>query len=53
MASGLYAPLLAGMASANKWGLLGAARTVIQLLSYEVVTGLSIMAPLMMVGRRS
>ncbi|BDY13289.1 NADH-quinone oxidoreductase subunit NuoH [Hydrogenimonas cancrithermarum] len=53
MASGLFAPLLAGMASANKWGLLGAARTAIQLLSYEVVTGLSILAPLMLVGSLS
>ncbi len=53
MASGLYAPLLAGMASSNKWGLLGAARTAVQLLSYEVVTGLSILAPLMLVGSLS
>ena len=53
MASGLYGPLLAGMASSNKWGLLGAARTAIQLLSYEVVTGLSILAPLMLVGSLS
>lgn len=53
MASGLYGSLLAGMASANKWSLLGAARTAIQLLSYEVVTGLSVLAPLMMVGSLS
>ncbi len=53
MATGLYGPLLAGMAQANKWGLLGGARTAIQLLSYEVVTGLSILAPLMMVGSLS
>jgi NADH-quinone oxidoreductase subunit H len=53
MASGLYGPLLGGMAQANKWGLLGGARTAIQLLSYEVVTGLSILAPLMLVGSLS
>ncbi len=53
MAVGMYAPLLSGMASNNKWSLLGAARTVIQFLSFEVVTGLSIIAPLMMVGSLS
>jgi NADH-quinone oxidoreductase subunit H len=53
MATGLYGPLLGGMAQANKWGLLGGARTAIQLLSYEVVTGLSLIAPLMLVGSLS
>jgi len=53
MASGLYGPLLAGMAQANKWGILGSARTAIQFLSYEVVTGLSILAPIMIVGSLS
>ena len=53
MAVGMYAPLLSGMASSNKWSLLGAARTAIQFLSFEVVTGLSIIAPLMMVGSLS
>lgn len=53
MASGLYGPLLGGMAQANKWGLLGGARTAIQLLSYEVVTGLAMLAPLMLVGSLS
>ncbi len=53
MAVGMYAPLLGGMASNNKWSLLGAARTVIQMLSFEVVTGLSLIAPLMMVGSLS
>jgi NADH-quinone oxidoreductase subunit H len=50
MASGLYGPLLAGMAQANKWGIIGSARTAIQFLSYEVVTGLSLLAPIMIVG---
>ena len=53
MATGLYGPLLGGMSQANKWGLLGGARTAIQLLSYEVVTGISILAPLMLVGSLS
>jgi NADH-quinone oxidoreductase subunit H len=53
MASGLYGPLLAGMSQANKWGIIGAARTAIQFLSYEVVTGLSILAPIMLVGALS
>ena len=51
--AGLYGPLLAGMSSNNKWALLGGARTAIQLLSFEVVTGLSILAPLMIVGSLS
>ncbi len=53
MAAGLYGPLLAGMSQSNKWGLLGAARTATQFLSYEVVTGLSLLAPIMMVGSLS
>ena len=50
---GIYGPLLAGMSSANKWSLLGAARTVVQMLSFEVVSGLSILAPIMMIGSLS
>ena len=53
MAAGLYGPLLAGMAQSNKWGIIGSARTAIQFLSYEVVTGLSLLAPIMMVGSLS
>jgi NADH-quinone oxidoreductase subunit H len=53
MGIGMYGPLLAGMSSNNKWAILGAARAVIQLLSFEVVTGLSILAPLMLVGSLS
>jgi len=53
MAAGLYGPLLAGMAQANKWGIIGSARTAIQFLSYEVVTGLSLLAPIMLVGSLS
>jgi len=50
---GVYGPLLAGMSSANKWSLLGAARAVVQMLSFEVVSGLSILAPIMMIGSLS
>jgi NADH-quinone oxidoreductase subunit H len=51
--AGMYAPLLAGMSSANKWSLLGGARVVVQLLSFEVITALSILAPIMIVGSLS
>jgi NADH-quinone oxidoreductase subunit H len=51
--AGMYAPLLAGMSSANKWSLLGGARVVVQLLSFEVITALSILAPIMLVGSLS
>ena len=50
MAVGLYGPLLGGMASANKYSLLSAARGAAVFISYEVITGLSLIAPLMMVG---
>ncbi|MGM0533072.1 MAG: NADH-quinone oxidoreductase subunit NuoH [Campylobacterota bacterium] len=53
MGAGLYGPLLAGMSQANKWGLLGAARTTVQFLSYEVVTGLAILSPIMLIGSLS
>ncbi|WP_408941438.1 NADH-quinone oxidoreductase subunit NuoH [Helicobacter sp. MIT 99-5507] len=52
-AVGMYGPLLAGMSSNNKYSLLGAARAVSQLLSFEVVSGLSILAPIMIVGSLS
>jgi len=53
MAIGLYGPLLGGMASANKYSLISAARAAAVFISYEVVTGLSILAPIMMVGSLS
>jgi NADH-quinone oxidoreductase subunit H len=53
MAAGLYGPLLAGMAQANKWGIIGSARTAVQFLSYEVITGFSLLAPIMLVGSLS
>ncbi|MCF6310297.1 MAG: NADH-quinone oxidoreductase subunit NuoH [Sulfurimonas sp.] len=53
MGVGLYGPLLGGMASANKFALISAARGAAVFISYEVVTGLSILAPIMMVGSLS
>ncbi|MDQ7043907.1 MAG: NADH-quinone oxidoreductase subunit NuoH [Sulfurimonas sp.] len=53
MAIGLFGPLLGGMASANKFALLSAARAAAVFISYEVVTGLSALAPIMMVGSLS
>ncbi len=52
-ATSMYGPLLAGMSSNNKYSLLGAARAVSQLISFEVVSGLSILAPIMIVGSLS
>ncbi|QKF72329.1 NADH:quinone oxidoreductase I, membrane subunit H [Aliarcobacter faecis] len=51
--AGHYGALLGGMSSASKWALLGGARTTIQLLSYEVVSGLALISPLMLVGSLS
>ncbi len=50
MAAGFYGPLLGSLASSNKFALLSAARAAAIFISYEVVTGLSLLAPLMMVG---
>ena len=50
MAIGLYGPLLGGLASANKFALISTARAASVFISYEVITGLSLLAPLMMVG---
>jgi NADH-quinone oxidoreductase subunit H len=53
MASGFYGPLLGGIASSNKYSLLGGARTAIQLISYEVVSGLALLGPILLVGSLS
>ena len=53
MGAGLYGPLLGGMASANKWSLISAARAASVFISFEVITGLSLLAPLMFVGSLS
>jgi NADH-quinone oxidoreductase subunit H len=51
--AGMYAPLLAGLGSANKWSILGGARAVVQILSFEVITALAILAPIMITGSLS
>jgi NADH-quinone oxidoreductase subunit H len=53
MGAGLYGPLLGGLASANKWALISTARAASIFISYEVITGLALLAPLMMVGSLS
>ncbi len=53
MATGMYGPLFAGVSSRSKWALLGGARTMIQLLSFEVVAGFALLSPLMIVGSMS
>ncbi len=53
MGIGLYGPLLGGLASANKWALISTARAASIFISYEVITGLALLAPLMMVGSLS
>lgn len=50
---GIYAPLLGGLASGSKYSLIGSARAAIQLLSFEVVSTITILAPLMVVGSLS
>ncbi|MCH5321989.1 MAG: NADH-quinone oxidoreductase subunit NuoH [Helicobacter sp.] len=52
-AVGLYGPLLGGISANSKWSILGAARATVQLLSFEVVSGLSLLAPIMLVGSLS
>lgn len=52
-AVGIYAPLLAGLSSNSKYSLIGGSRACIQVLSFEVVSGLSILAPIMLVGSLS
>lgn len=52
-AVGIYAPLLAGLSSNSKYSLIGAARACIQLLSFEVVSTLSILGPIILVGSLS
>jgi NADH-quinone oxidoreductase subunit H len=53
MSIGMYGPLFAGVSSRSKWALLGGARTMIQMLSFEVVSGFALLAPLMLVGSLS
>lgn len=54
-ASGIcfYAVVLGGIASNNKWALLGAARGLVAVISYESVAALALIAVVMVVGSLS
>lgn len=48
-----YAIFLGGLASNNKWSLLGGARGLVSIISYESVAGLSLVCVVMLVGSLS
>jgi NADH-quinone oxidoreductase subunit H len=47
---GVYGIVLAGYASNSKYALLGGMRSSAQMISYELTMGLSVIAPLLLVG---
>ena len=47
---GVYSVMLAGWASNSKYSLIGGLRAAVQMLSYEVFMGLSLMGVVMMAG---
>ncbi len=49
----VYGITLAGWSSNNKYAMLGGLRSAAQMISYELAMGLSILAPVMMVGSMS
>jgi NADH-quinone oxidoreductase subunit H len=50
---GTLAVIMAGWSSNNKYALLGAFRTVAQLISYEIPLALSLLVPVMLAGSMS
>ncbi len=50
---GVYGIVLGGWASGNKYSLLGALRGAAQLISYEIVLGMSIVGVVMVTGQMS
>jgi NADH-quinone oxidoreductase subunit H len=49
----IYGITLAGWSSANKYAMLGGLRSTAQMISYEIAMGLTVLAPIMMVGSMS
>lgn len=49
----VYGTLIGGLSSYNKWGLIGSVRSVLQLISFEIINGLSIIPIIMLVGSLS
>ncbi len=50
---GIYGLVMAGWASNNKWSLISALRTAAQMISYELILGLSVIGVLMYSGSLS
>jgi NADH-quinone oxidoreductase subunit H len=46
----IYGITLAGWSSANKYAMIGGLRATAQMISYEIAMGLSVLAPVMVVG---
>lgn len=49
----VYGTLIGGLSSYNKWSIIGSMRSVLQLISFEIINGLSLIPVIMMVGSLS
>lgn len=49
----IYGVFLGGLSSYNKYGLIGSVRSLLQLISFEVINGLSLVPVIMLVGSLS
>ncbi len=49
----IYGTLIGGLASYNKFSLIASMRTVLQMISFEIINGLSLIPIIMMVGSLS
>ena len=52
-ASCAYGILIGGLSSYNKWSIIGSARSILQLISFEIINGLSLIPIVMIVGSLS